>query len=227
MMLGFCQLNFFKFIIKVKKKRVFKMKANFDYLKNNQLLKDEYQTANKIVKLYEIEDYRDVIINARLFLEEITKLIIKWENLNCYYPLKDGEHYNLRNNTQYLRENLDYPLIIFKLFDEVRRLGNEAVHDSKFQINPNQAWHVICNVNDILVFLLNSYNGQKLNYLRPDLNLEASDHPDKFGMRKLKMTEQTERQNIRKNNVEQAQSFLKNKQKKHYHLRKLRHFFKH
>lgn len=95
------------------------MKANFDYLKNNQLLKDEYQTANKIVKLYEIEDYRDVIINARLFLEEITKLIIKWENLNCYYPLKDGEHYNLRNNTQYLRENLDYPLIIFKLFDEV------------------------------------------------------------------------------------------------------------
>ena len=226
-MLGFCQLNFFKFIIKVKKKRVFKMKANFDYLKNNQLLKDEYQTANKIVKLYEIEDYRDVIINARLFLEEITKLIIKWENLNCYYPLKDGEHYNLRNNTQYLRENLDYPLIIFKLFDEVRRLGNEAVHDSKFQINPIQAWHVICNVNDILVFLLNSYNGQKLNYLRPDLNLEARDHPDKFGMRKLKITEQTERQNIRKNNVEQAQNFLKNKQKKHYHLRKLRHFFKH
>ena len=139
------------------------MKANFDYLKNNQLLKDEYQTANKIVKLYEIEDYRDVIINARLFLEEITKLIIKWENLNCYYPLKDGEHYNLRNNTQYLRENLDYPLIIFKLFDEVRRLGNEAVHDSKFQINPKQAWHAICNVNDILVFLLKSYNGQKLN----------------------------------------------------------------
>ena len=41
-MLGFCQLNFFKFIIKVKRKGFYtrsRVKANFDYLKNNQLLK--------------------------------------------------------------------------------------------------------------------------------------------------------------------------------------------
>lgn len=201
------------------------VKADFAYLKNNDLLGDQYQTANKIAKLYEIEDYRDVLINARLLLEAVTKEIFNWENLNRYYPIKDGEHRNLRTNTQYLRENLTYPLTIYNLFDEVRRIGNEAVHNADYQVDKGQAWHVICDVNDILVFLLNTYDGKKLSYMRPDLMLETTDHPENFAQRKVINKQSTS--STHDDNISQAKELLQQKKQKRRHFGRLRRFLKH
>lgn len=201
------------------------VEVNFAYLKNSKLLKKEFSTADKIRKLYEIDDYRDVMINARRLLESITRKIIDWENLNPYYPIPSGQQRNLRSNIQYLRENLTYPLSIYNLFDEVRRIGNEAVHASNFKTSKDQAWHVICDINDILVFLLNSYEEERLSYMRPDIMLEAIDHPEKFKPRKV--INNFTQQPVKNENVVQAQEFLKTKKKKRRRFGRLRHFLKH
>ena len=79
------------------------MEINFDFLKDSKYFNEQYPAAEKIYKLYTIDDYRDVISNARLLLETIVKKIFKLENLNQYYPIRDGEYRNLRNDTHYLR----------------------------------------------------------------------------------------------------------------------------
>lgn len=196
------------------------MKATFSYLKDNPLLGKQFELASKIAKLYEIDDARDVLINSRLLVENITKEIFDWENLNFYYPVADGERRNLRTNTQYLRQQLDYPQIIFQLMDEVRHLGNDAVHDANFKATNEQAWHVICDINDLLAFLLNSYNGQKINYLRPDMIIAS----EKFKKRKVFNSVST---SIKNDNVKLAHEYLKAKQQKRRHFGRLRKLFKH
>lgn len=153
------------------------MEINFNFLKSSSTFKDFYPAANKVHKLYTIEDYRDVISNSRRLLETITKKIFKLENLNQYYSLPTGEYHNLRNDTHYLRMNLDYPVSIMNLFDEIRRMGNAAIHDSQIEPDKKQAWRCICDLHDILIFLINSYDGQKLYYLRPDISMESADFP--------------------------------------------------
>lgn len=93
------------------------MELNFDFVKNSPTFSEQYPAAEKIHKLYTIDDYRDVISNSRLLLESLTKKIFQLENLNSYYHVHDGEYRNLRNNTHYLRTELDYPLSIMDLFD--------------------------------------------------------------------------------------------------------------
>lgn len=145
------------------------MEINFNFVKNSPTFSKQDSAAEKIHKLYTIDDYRDVISNSRLLLETLTKKLFKLENLNAYYHVPDGEYRNLRNDTHYLRSELDYPLSIMDLFDEVRRMGNAAIHDSKIEPDKKQAWRCICDLHDILVFLINSYDGQDLYYIRPDI----------------------------------------------------------
>ncbi|MCO0808009.1 hypothetical protein QFX17_09275 [Lactobacillus helveticus] len=149
------------------------MEINFNFVKNSPTFSKQDSAAEKIHKLYTIDDYRDVISNSRLLLETLTKKLFKLENLNAYYHVPDGEYRNLRNDTHYLRSELDYPLSIMDLFDEVRRMGNAAIHDSKIEPDKKQAWRCICDLHDILVFLINSYDGQDLYYIRPDIAMEA------------------------------------------------------
>lgn len=152
------------------------MEINFAFLKNKPLLADLFPAADKLLKLYQLAFYRDAIINTRLLLETLSKKMILFAGLNEYYPLPDGEYYNLRNNTAYLRQQGTYPLSIMHLFDDARRLGNAAVHDQKYQPNKAQAWHCLTDVHDLLVYVLNTYTGQNLFYLRPDLSVEAQMH---------------------------------------------------
>lgn len=196
------------------------VEISFDYLKNNQILGENYETAQRLKKLYKIDDYRDVLINARLLSENLAKKIFELENLNAnYYVAADTQH-NLREDTKYLREHLDYPLIIFNLFDEIRRLGNEAVHDPNFKTSKSQAWHVLCAVNDIMVFLLNSYDGKHLYYLRPDMIVAA----DKFKTRQRKSSiVYTDNSN----NAELAKEVLEQKKNRSHPFGKLRKFLKH
>ena len=53
---------------------------NFDYLKNNPIFASEYKPASKLLKLYDLEYYREVMINARLLAENIVKKIFDLEN---------------------------------------------------------------------------------------------------------------------------------------------------
>lgn len=162
------------------------MEINFNFLKTSKIFSEQYSAADKIHKLYTIADYRDVISNSRLLLETITKKIFKLENLNQYYPLHDGEYHNLRNDTHYLRSEINYPLSIMDLFDEVRRMGNAAIHDSKIEPDKKQAWRCVCDLHDILVFLINSYEGQDLYYIRPDIAMEASTDTQHYFQRQNK-----------------------------------------
>ncbi|MGN1272402.1 MAG: hypothetical protein ACI4T3_04650 [Lactobacillus sp.] len=162
------------------------MEINFDFLKDSKYFSEQYSAANKIYKLYTIDDYRDVISNSRLLLETIVKKIFPLENLNQYYPIKDGEYRNLRNDTHYLRSEVNYPLSIMDLFDEVRRMGNAAIHDAKIEPNKKQAWRCICDLHDILVFLINSYENKDLYYIRPDISMEAQTDEKHYFARKSK-----------------------------------------
>ena len=40
------------------------VEINFNYLEDSALLKDDYTTSQRLKQLYEIDDYRDVLINA-------------------------------------------------------------------------------------------------------------------------------------------------------------------
>lgn len=162
------------------------MEINFDFLKDSKYFSEQYPAADKIYKLYIIDDYRDVISNSRLLLETIVKKIFDLENLNKYYPIHDGEYRNLRNDTHYLRSEVNYPLSIMDLFDEVRRMGNAAIHDSKLEPDKKQALHCICNLHDILVFLINSYENKDLYYIRPDISMEAQTDEKHYFYRKAK-----------------------------------------
>lgn len=153
------------------------MEINFDFVKNSPIFNELYSAANKLSQLYSIEDYRDVISNSRRLLEMIVKKIFKLENLNQYYSLPRNQQRNLRSDTHYLRMNSDYPVIILDLFDEVRRMGNAAIHDSQIEPDKKQAWRCLCDIHDILVFLINGYEGENLYYLRPDIALQASNFP--------------------------------------------------
>lgn len=195
--------------------------VTFSYLKNNPIFKNEYPLAHKISQLYLISDWRDVLINARSLLESTVKVIFNLENLNQYYQTQTEERRTLRNDIFYLQQEVDYPQSIFNLMNEIRRIGNEAIHDSNFKTSKNQAWHIICNLNDLFVFLINSYAQEKpLYYLRPDITLEAAEHPDQYGQRKIKGINHTAPENP---NVVQAKQLLDQKKP---HFRKLRKFLK-
>ncbi|AEG40948.1 hypothetical protein [Lactobacillus kefiranofaciens] len=160
------------------------MEINFDFLQASPTFKQHFPAANKIHKLYTIADYRDVISNSRLLLEALTKQIFQLENLNQYYQLPAGEYHNLRNDTHYLRSEVNYPLSIMNLFDEVRRMGNAAVHDLKIEPDQKQAWRCLSDLHDILVFLVNSYDGKQLYYFRPDIAMEAQTDKKHYHLRK-------------------------------------------
>lgn len=149
------------------------MEINFSFVKNSQIFSEEYPALEKIYKLYTIDDYRDVISNSRLVLEALTKKIFKLENLSPYYHIPDGQYRTLRSDSHYIRTQLAYPVRVMDLFDEVRRMGNAAIHDSNIEPDKKQAWRCICDIHDIFVFLINSYDGQKLYYIRPDIAMEA------------------------------------------------------
>lgn len=202
------------------------VEANFDFLKNNHLLGDQYAGANKITKLYEIADYRDVIVNERILLEAVVKKIFDWENLDHYYPVPDGEYRNLRNDLYYLQNEVDYPLSIYNLMNEIRRMGNDAIHDPHYQPNKGAAWRSICDLNDILVFLLNSYDGQRLHYLRPDMAFEAQENKTgKYKPRRVIHNFQPVKQKASNENAMQAKKLLQKKKRRHFN--KLRHFLRH
>lgn len=196
------------------------MQVDFHFLKNNSLLGDQFQLAQRISKLYAIGDNRDVLVNARLAVEALVKKVFVWENLNPYYSVTAGEYRNLRNNTFYLQSNVDYPVSLFNLLNEVRRLGNEAVHDPHFQTSKNQAWRILCDLNDLYVFFLNTYDKQRLNYLRPDIMLEAQQHAKDWyrprriknlAAKKAKVDESPSNQNVR-----QARAYLNHKKRHHF-----------
>ena len=187
------------------------MEINFDFLKNSKYFNEQYPAVEKIYKLYTINDYRDVISNSRLLLETIVKEIFSLENLNQYYPIRDGEYRNLRNDTHYLRSEVNYPLSIMDLFDEVRRMGNAAIHDSKLEPDKKQAWHCICDLHDILVFLINSYENKDLYYIRPDISMEAQTDEKHYFYRKSK---QPNTQHIRLSDHKTTKKKQNNHQKK-------------
>lgn len=192
------------------------MEVNFNFIKNSSF-SETFPTAEKIHKLYTIADYRDVITNSRLLLESLTKKIFKLENLNQYYQVPAGERRTLRNDTHYLRTELDYPLSIMDLFDEVRRMGNAAVHDSKIEPDPKQAWRCICDLHDILVFLINSYDSQDLYYLRPDIAMEAQTDEGHYYSRQNKQPKPIklhDHQNAKAKQTEHSHKMPKNV--KHY-----------
>lgn len=194
------------------------MEINFDFLKNSTIFSEQYPAAEKIHKLYTINDYRDVISNSRLLLETIVKKIFKLENLNQYYPIKDGEYRNLRNDTHYLRSEVNYPLSIMDLFDEVRRMGNAAIHDSKLEPDKKQAWRCICDLHDILVFFINSYENKDLYYIRPDISIEAQTDEAHYFHRQNKNT-----QHIRLS--DHRVSKKKNPSPSNKNLKKAKHYF--
>lgn len=199
------------------------VRVDFGFLKNS-LLADQLAAGQKIAKLYEIGDYRDVIINERIVLESVVKKIFDWENFNHYYPLPEGEYHDLRNDLNYLQNEVAYPLSIFQLMNEIRHLGNDAIHDPHYQLGKGAAWRAICDLNDILVFLLNSYDGQKLNYLRPDIAFEAqANKSGKFKARRV-INNFTKAKGPTKN-VQEAKKVLKQKRKGHFQA--LRHFLRH
>lgn len=202
------------------------VKANFDYLKNSKLLADQFENAHKITQLYDIDDYRDVIINERILLEAVVKKVFDWENLDHYYPVSDGEYRNLRNDLFYLQNEVDYPLSIFNLMNEIRRMGNDAIHDPHYEPNKGAAWRSICDLNDILVFLLNSYEQTSLHYLRPDMMLEASENKSgKYKQRKVINNFNHKPAKDINENVVQAKELLK--KKKHRPFSKLKKFLRH
>lgn len=198
---------------------------DFAYLKNSRIFASEYTPTAKLLKLYDLEYYREVMINARLVLENIVKKIFQIENLNRYYPLNhEAERRTLRSDTKYLQSKLEYPLAIINLFNEVRRFGNDAVHDQNYKFSKGQAWRAICDINDIFVFILNSYTDKQLYYMRPDIAMDAA-----TGKRYIKrniVTMPTHHTEKAKNpELIQARELLKNKKKRSFssRLRKFLH----
>ncbi|MGQ5708360.1 hypothetical protein [Lactobacillus sp. PSON] len=192
---------------------------NFNYLKNNPIFASEYKPASKLLKLYDLEYYREVMINARLLAENIVKKIFDLENLNKYYPLTNrDERRSLRSDTKYLQAQLNYPLSIINLINEVRRFGNDAVHDQNYKFSKGQAWRAICDINDIFVFILNSYTDEKLYYMRPDIAMDAASNK-RYAKRKI--INSPKKVITKKYNPEaiQARELLKKKKKHHFSSR--------
>lgn len=156
------------------------MDIEFDFLNESIALRQLAEPADKLVKLYRLEFYQDVVASSRRLLESLAKIMIKLAGLNEYYSLPAGEHYNLRNDSAYLRRSGKIPVVILNLCDEIRRMGNEAVHDTNYQPSRGQAWHCLTAVHDVMVYILNVFEQKNLFYLRPDLNVAAQLHPDLF-----------------------------------------------
>lgn len=198
---------------------------NFDYLKNDQIFANEYKPATKLLKLYDLEYYREVMINARLVLENIVKEIFQIENLNRYYSLGHNEdRRSLRSDTKYLQSKLEYPLNIISLFNEVRKFGNDAVHDQNYKFSKGQAWRAICDLNDIFVFILNSYTDKKFYYMRPDIAMDAATNK-RYTKRDIVAIPENTPKKSKNPEAIKAKEFLKQKKKHHFsnRLRKFLH----
>jgi hypothetical protein len=156
------------------------VEIDFNFLANSAALRDLAKPADKLTKLYQLEFYQDVVASSRRLLESLAKKMIKLAGLNEYYQLPAGEYYNLRNDSAYLRQSGKIPAAIMNLCDEIRRMGNEAVHDAGYQPSKGQAWHCLTAIHDIMAYILNVFEHQNLFYLRPDLNLAAQLEPEQF-----------------------------------------------
>lgn len=199
---------------------------NFNYLKNNKIFASEYKPATKLLKLYNLEYYREVMVNARLVLENIVKKVFQIENLNRYYPLSHGEERRtLRSDTKYLQSQLNYPLSIINLFNEVRKFGNDAVHDQNYDFSKGQAWRAICDINDIFVFILNSYTDEKFYYMRPDIAMDAATGKRYIKRKIINQPKKVIKEKSKNPEAIQARQLLKNKKKRSFssRLKKLLH----
>lgn len=156
------------------------MEIDFNFLTGSAALRELAKPADKLAKLYQLEFYQDVVADSRRLLESLVKQMIELAGLNKYYHLPAGEHYNLRNDSDYLRQSGKIPAQIINLCDEVRRMGNEAVHDPSYHPSKGQAWHCLTAVHDVMVYALNVFEQKDLFYLRPDLNLAAQLQPEQF-----------------------------------------------
>ena len=153
------------------------MELDFSFLQQSTLFAKYFANSQKLNLLYKIEDYRDVVSNVRRLSESLVKELFAVEQLDPYYPLKQQKQRSFRSDLFYLQAQHFYPQEIMELFHEIRRMGNDAVHDNNYHWTKQATWHCLGNYHDILVYLMNTYEQTKLAYIRPDLIIASSSFP--------------------------------------------------
>lgn len=136
---------------------------DFNFVKDSTLLRPLRKETNKIVNLYEAQNYEDELIHLRKASEKLVNYVYRLENVDLsLFPYGWGQA-TLSDKLNHLRELKIFPYKIMDLLYDLKHLGNAAVHaDASFSKKQGQqglrSWH------DLLVFLANSYDGQKLRY---------------------------------------------------------------
>lgn len=136
---------------------------DFDFVKNSALLRPLRKETDKIVSLYEAQIFEDELIHLRKAEEKLVNYVYRLENVDLSLFPYGWSQATLSDKLNHLREIKIYPYKVMDLLYDLKHLGNAAVHkDAAFTKEQAQLglrfWH------DLLVFLANTYDGQKLRY---------------------------------------------------------------
>jgi hypothetical protein len=148
---------------------------DFDFLKNSRLLRDQQKATQKIMALYQAQDWPDLAVNLRKAEESLVNLLYQVENLDLTYFRQGFAAASLSQKLDHLRAQGFYPYKIMDLFYDIKRLGNQAAHAGS-EITAEQARQALAAYHDLLVFVVNTYEGQRADYASTIIQQEFVHH---------------------------------------------------
>lgn len=148
---------------------------DFDFLKSSRLLRNQRKVQPKILSLYQAQDWSDLAVNLRKAEESLVNLLYQVENLDLTYFRQGFSSASLSQKLDHLRAQGFYPYKIMDLFYDLKRLGNQAAHPGE-TIKAEQARRALAAYHDLLVFVVNTYEGQRADYASSIIQQEFVHH---------------------------------------------------
>lgn len=148
---------------------------DFDFLKTTRLLRGFRGPTRKVLQLYQQKDWSDLAVNLRRSEEKLVSLLYQVENLDLTYFRQGFKQASLSQKLDHLRAEGFYPYKIMDLFYDLKRIGNKAAHAGT-TITPEMARQALAAYHDLLVFVVNTYEGQHADYASAIIQQEFIHH---------------------------------------------------
>jgi hypothetical protein len=148
---------------------------DFDFLKKSRLLRSQRNVTNKILTLYKQADWPDLAVNLCKAEESLIDLLYQVEHLDLTYFRQGFKQASLSQKLDHFRSQGFYPYKIMDLFYDIKRLGNQAAHPGT-EISAEQARKALAAYHDLLVFIVNTYEGQRAEYASSVIQQEFIHH---------------------------------------------------
>ncbi len=147
---------------------------DFDFMKQNSVMMPFTESVNESLKLYEQGFYDQMSNTIRKGLEICTDRLLLLNQIN---PGQGWQNANLSNKLAYIAYLRLLPKRILDLCFSIKNYGNIGSHYTQARVNQVSALADLRQYHDLLVYLVNAYNGENWPYADVQITDEQSKHP--------------------------------------------------